>query len=240
MNVPTTLAAITIGQTPRTDVVPAMRQILPDDLRIVEYGALDGLSKNEIEAYAARPEDVGIVTRLQDDSSVLLSHELVLPRMQGLVDMAVDRDGAELIIILCGADWSQLKSERLVVNPGKLFPATIGALAAGRKLGIIKPDAGQVDRERERYTERGISAAVTSASPYAGLDRLRLARQAGEYLRAEHCQLVWMTCVGMDEAMRTTVADVTGVPVILAQSLLARLVGELLPARAAVASFSAS
>ncbi len=240
MNAPTTIATITIGQTPRTDVVPAMRRILPDDLRIVEYGALDGLSKKEIEAYAARPEDVGIVTRLRDDSSVLLSHELILPKMQELVDMAVVRDDAELIIILCGADWSRLESERLIVNPGQLFPATVGALAAGRKLGIIKPDAGQVDRERERYTERGINAAVTSASPYAGPDRLRLAREAGEYLRAEQCELVWMTCVGMDEAMRSTVADVTGVPVILAQSLLARLVGELLPVRAAVASLSTS
>ena len=41
----TTLATITIGQTPRTDVVPAMRRILPDDVRIVEYGALDGLTR---------------------------------------------------------------------------------------------------------------------------------------------------------------------------------------------------
>ena len=209
---PTTIATITIGQTPRSDVVPAMRQILPADLVIVEYGALDGLTRGEIEAYAARPEDVGIVTRLRDNSSVLLSHELILPKMQELVDVAVKRDSADLIIILCGADWSKLESERLIVNPGLLFPATVGALAAGRKLGIIKPDAGQVTRERERYAERGIDAAVTAASPYAGPDRLRLAREAAEYLHAEGCDLVWMTCVGMDEAMRSTVAEVTGKP----------------------------
>ena len=149
--------------------------------------------------------------------------------MQEKATQAVERDGAELLVILCGADWSQLSSPRLIVNPGQLFPATVSALAAGRKLGIIKPDAGQVKRERDRYAERGIDAAVTSASPYAGPDRIRLAREAAEYLRDEGCQLIWMTCVGMDETMRSVVAEVTGVPVILAQSLLARIVGELLP-----------
>ena len=225
----TTLATITIGQTPRTDVVPAMRRILPDDVHIIEYGALDELSKEEIASFAAREGEVGIVTRLQDDSSVLLSHDLILPQMQEKATQAIERDGADLLVILCGADWSKLNSPRLIVNPGQLFPATVTALAAGRKLGVIKPDAGQVERERARYAERGIDAAVTSASPYAGPDRLRLAREAAEYLRAENCQLVWMTCVGMDEMMRSVVAEVTGVPVILAQSLLARIVGELLP-----------
>lgn len=240
MNATTTIATLTIGQTPRTDVVPAMRRALPDNLIIVEYGALDGLGKDEIARYCAREGEVGIVTRLRDDSSVLLSHELILPRMQELADRAVQEENAEVIVILCGADWSQLVSERLIVNPGQLFPATVGALAMGRKLGIIKPDAGQVERERERYAARGFDVAVTSASPYSGPDRLRLARDAAEYLRSEDCDLVWMTCVGMDEEMRRIVAEVAGVPVILAQSLLARIVGELLPVRVAADSLAVS
>jgi protein AroM len=228
---PTILAAVTIGQSPRNDVVPAMRRILPDGVRIVEYGALDGLARDEIEAFAVRPGEVGIVTRLRDDSSVLLSHELILPKMQEKVDHAVNEAGASLLVILCGADWSALRSPRLIVNPGRLFPGIVGALAQGRRLGIIKPDAGQVAKERERYAAQGIDAVVTAASPYAGPDRLRLAREAALELREAGCELVWMTCVGMDEAMRDIVAESSGAPVILAQSLLARVVSELLPAR---------
>ena len=239
MTAPTTVATITIGQTPRSDVVPAMRRALPDEVRILEYGALDELSRDEIAGYAARPGEVGIVTRLRDDSSVLLSHELILPKMQEKADIVVERDSAEVLVILCGADWSALTSPKLIVNPGRLFPAVVTALAASRKLGIIKPDAGQVEGERERYSERGVDAAVTSASPYAGHERLRQARDAGEYLRSEGCELIWMTCVGMDEAMRDVVAEATGAPVILAQSLLARVVGELLPARVAAGSLAA-
>ena len=104
-----------------------------------------------------------------------------------------------------------------------------------RTLCIIKPDAGQVEKERSRYAVLGIDATVTAASPYAGRDRLNLACVAAEQLRDARCDLVWMTCIGMDAPMRDIVAEVTGAPVILAHALLARIVTELLEgARAGV------
>jgi protein AroM len=218
----------TIGQAPRDDVVPAMRAYLPAGLEIVERGALDGLSYEETRPYWAKPGEVGIVTQLRDGSSVLLSHAKILPAMQASVDGLVAEDGADLVVVLCGANWSELRSDTLIVNPGTLFPAVIGSLAAGRRLGIIKPDAGQIEKERARYAALGIDATVTAASPYAGPDRLNLACVAAEQLRDAHCDLVWMTCIGMDAPMRDIVAEVTGAPVILAHALLARIVTELL------------
>lgn len=217
----------TIGHAPRDDVVPAMRAFLPPEIEIVERGALDGMAHEETRPYWAEPGQPGIITRLCDDSSVLLSHARILPVMQTTVDRLVHEDGAQLVVVLCGADWSALRSERLIVNPGTLFPATIASLAAGHRLGIIKPDAGQVEKEQARYAALGIDAVVTAASPYAGSARLDLARAAAETLRDARCDLVWMTCIGMDSAMRDLVADVTGVPVVLAHALLARVVTEL-------------
>ena len=218
----------TIGQSPRDDVVPAMRVYLPEGLEIVERGALDGLSYDATMPYWAEAGEAGIVTKLRDGASVLLSHTKILPAMQAAVDGLVREDGASLVVILCGANWSDLRSERLIVNPGTLFPAVISSLAAGRRLGIIKPAAGQIEKERARYAALGIEATVTAASPYVGPGRLDLAREAAEQLRDANCDLVWMTCVGMDASMRDAVAEVTGVPVILAHALLASVVTELL------------
>ena len=221
-----TIGFATIAEAPRDDVIPTMRAMLPD-VRIVERGNLNGLSHAEIAALAPQPGEVGIVARLKSGGETLLSHKKILPRMQQLVDELVQDEGADLIVILCGADWSAIKSPKLVVNPGKVFPSVIAALANGRTLGIIKPSAGQVSQEKERYRMLGIEATVTAASPYAGEERLGLARRAAEEIRDAGCDLVWMTCIGMDEAMREVVGEVTGTPIILARSILARIVMEL-------------
>jgi hypothetical protein len=204
-----------------------MRKYLPD-VRIAERGCLDGLGRDAIEALGPEEGEVGIVARLREGGSTLLSHAKILPIMQHVVDELEEKDGADLIVILCGADWTAIRSRPLVVNPGRLFPNTIAALAQGRRLGIVKPSAGQVERERERYAQLGIDAVVTSASPYAGEDRLRQAEAAAEQIRDAGCDLVWMTCIGMDAAMREVVAGVTRRPVILAHALLARIVSELI------------
>ncbi len=225
-----TIGFATIAETPRDDVIPGMRSFLPGDVRIAERGCLDGLAQDDIDALAPEADEVGIVTRLKTGGSTLLSHRNILPRMQRCVDELIVQEGADLIVILCGADWSAIRADRLVINPGKLFPGIIGGLAHGRRLGIIKPSGGQVAQERNRYEEMGIDAIVTAASPYAGDTRLDLVRAAAEELCAADCDLVWMTCIGMDSAMRDVVTEVTGKPVVLAQALLARVVAELLPA----------
>ncbi len=227
----TTIGMATIAQSPRDDVVPFMRRYMPDNLRITECGCLDGLTQDEIAALGPESGEVGIVARLKEGGSTLLSHRKILPRMQRCVDRLVIEDGAELVVILCGADWSAMRTDRLVVNPGRLFPGVIGGLAHGRRLGVIKPSAGQVEQERTRYAEMGIDAIVTAASPYAGEERLELARIAGEQLRDAGCDLVWMTCIGMDPEMRDVVAEVTGKPVVLAHALLARITTELIASR---------
>jgi len=222
-----TIGFATIADSPRDDVVPWIRQILPPDLNIVERGNLNGLSPSEIEALGPEPGEVGIVARLKSGGETLLSHKKIFPRMQRLVDELVEDEGADLVVVLCGADWSDIRSPKLVVNPGRVFPGVVSALAYGRKLGIIKPSAGQVEKEQERYRQLGIDAVVTSASPYGGPARLDLARQAAEMLRDAQCDLVWMTCIGMDVAMRDVVAEITGTPIILARSILGRVIGEL-------------
>lgn len=222
-----TIGFVTIAEAPRDDVVPSIQRVLPPDVVVVERGNLNGLSEAEIGALAPEPGEVGIVARLRSGGETLLSQPKIMPRMQRLVDELVEHKGVDLVVILCGADWSAIKSPVLVVNPGRVFPGVVSSLAFGRKLGIIKPSAGQVEKERARYAQLGIDATVTSASPYLGPARLDYVRQAAEMLRDAQCDLIWMTCIGMDDPMRDVVAEVTGKPIILARSILGRVIGEL-------------
>ncbi len=223
------IAMITVGQSPRDDLVPHMEAVFSRKVEIWQGGVLDGLGGEAIADLWPDPGEVGIVARLRDGSNTMLSHRKILSRVQALVDEAVAR-GASLIVILCGADWSALRSPTLIVNPGKVFPAIVSALASGWKLGVIKPSAGQIEQARRQFADRGIEAVVRAASPYTGEQRLRDVRAAAEQLRDAGVDLVWMTCVGMDETMRAIVREVTGKPVILARTILARVIDEFLAA----------
>lgn len=221
------IAMITVGQAPRDDLVPHMQAVFSRTVSIWQAGVLDGLSREAMAELGPDTGEIGIVARLLDGSNTLLSHKKILPRVQGLVDRAVaQRVG--LIVILCGADWSALRSPTLIVNPGRVFPSVVSALASGWRLGVIKPSAGQIEQARKQFTDRGIDAIVTAASPYTGSERLRDVRTAAETLGAAGVDLIWMTCVGMDEAMRSIVREVTGKPVILARTILARVIDEFL------------
>jgi protein AroM len=223
------IGMVTVGQAPRDDLVPFMTPLFTHRVDVLQAGALDGLGEHEIATLGPEGDEPGIAARLADGSERIISHAKVFPRVQRCADR-LRADGAELLVILCGADWSALRSDVLVVNPGRVFPAVVSALAGQTRLGVIKPVPAQVESARRQFAERGIEAVVTAVSPYTGTRRLDDARRAAEALRRAGVGLVWMTCVGMDETMREVVAEVTGRPVVLARSILARIVDELLAA----------
>ena len=98
--------------------------------------------------------------------------------MQKVVDGLVER-GADLVVILCGADWSPVTSSVPVVNPGVLFPNLVQALGTGLKLGVIKPDEGADPAYRPALHVDRSRPDRDAASPYEA-DRLDRARRAAD------------------------------------------------------------
>lgn len=221
------LAFATIGEAPRDDLVPFLRKQLPPEIEVVEDGVLNHLKPSERTALDAGDDSLHMVTRDRDGNAYRLSYQLTLPHMQVVVDGLV-KGGADLVVILCGADWSPVRASVPVVNPGRLFPNLIQALGGNIKLGVIKPDAGQIPyTERQYRDELGLNPVVVAASPYQS-ERLQLVTQAAEELKSVGVDMVWMTCVGMGEEMRSAVRKVLPVPTILARSILAKVINELL------------
>lgn len=220
------LGLATIGQTPRSDLVPTIREHVGDGVELLERGFLDGKSAEEIAALGPQPGESHLVTRLRDGSEAPLSRDGIVEEMQKVVE-GLDDEGVNVIVVLCGHDWSKVKTRALIINPGVVFPSVVSALAKGRKLGIIKPSPSQVKKAEEQMNEWGVEDCIaTSASPYIGEARLPAVEKAAQVLRSEKVDLVWMSCVGMDEEMRAIVLDIVDRPVLLARSVISKIIAE--------------
>lgn len=224
------IGMMTIGQSPREDIVSVMRNHFTHEVDILQRGALDALDLSAVAELRPQAGQSTLVTRMRDGTEVKVTHEKILPLMQKGIDALIE-EGVELVVLLCTGGFPELKAERMVLHPGKLLHGVITALANGSKLGVVMPSASQVPLAEERREERWgrWDVVFTSASPYAEpAIRAREWERAANELKDKGVDLVYLGCMGMDEEMKRIVQRVTRKPVVLASSVVARLVDELI------------
>ena len=98
-------------------------------------------------------------------------------------------------------------------------------MASGLRLGVFTPDVDQVPQSTKRWTGVGSALRVVPASPYGAAEAIH---EAARGLRDWGAQVVVMDCIGYTLAMKQAVKEITGIPVILARSILSRVLAELL------------
>ncbi|NJD19198.1 MAG: AroM family protein, partial [Gemmatimonadetes bacterium] len=82
----TTVRYVTIGQTPRTDMVPELAARLPQGIEIREVGALDGLGSQAIAAMAPAPGEARLVPRLAHGGQAVVGKAKMHLRLQDIQD----------------------------------------------------------------------------------------------------------------------------------------------------------
>ncbi len=213
------IAAVTIGQAPRDDVVPEMRALVPE-AEWIQAGALDGLDRAALDRLAPSAADFPLVTRLSNGRSVVVGERAVLPCLQAAVRRL--EPAADLVIVLCSGTFD-LQSAVPLIFPGRVLAACVSSFQAGTRLAVLTPLAAQVDAQRERWTRLGMSPSVHHADPYGATDFDAVGRAA----RAAGAQLIVLDCIGYTGAMRAAVQAASGLPALLARTVAARLAAEL-------------
>ncbi|HMH52691.1 MAG TPA: AroM family protein [Candidatus Acidoferrum sp.] len=219
------IGLVTIGQSPRVDVVPDMAAVMGPGIVVREAGALDGLSRAAIEALAPAAGDEILVTRLADGSPVFLGKEKVV----GLVEeriAALERDGAELTALLCTGAFPRLRATRPLIQPHPVLLGTLRGLSWPGRLGVLTPSVPHVPQTEARWRRDGFDPVVAPLSPYEEEDPAAVKRAAGA-MRAGGAGLVVMDCMGFRRKTRDELSQLAGVPVLLANLLVARVIAEL-------------
>ena len=215
------LGLITIGQSPRVDVTPDLEPIFGPDIQLCQAGALDGMTAQEIAAFAPEEGDYVLISRLRDGSSAVFAEKHILPRLQQCI-YDLEAEGVELIMFLCTGSFPNFESHVTLVFPCAVLNGTVPALASRSRIAVITPKQEQETQCAEKWKNYVQSVQVTWGSPYGDPEELdRAARETASWD-------VELDCMGYTSAMKERVHQLSGKPVVLSRTIAARVVMELL------------
>lgn len=218
------IGAITIGQSPRDDVVPELRTLMGKPVDIMELGALDALEPDAIEKLAPGPGEFPLITRLRDGRSVRLRQGWIDERLQQCITQL--EPVVELILLLCTGSFPAFESQKPILFPGRSLMAVARGVAAGKRIGMLTPDPGQCEEQLRRWHEVSPDIVIQSANPYEPGHTIETAARR---LADAACVLVVMDCLGYTLVMQKAVYQIVQKPVLLARSVLAHVVSAMLP-----------
>ena len=218
------IGMITVGQSPRNDITPAMSRIIGPGIEIIQKGALDGLSDAQIEDLAPKSAEIRLCTRLADGRQVVVVKEKILSLMQARID-ALNQASVDLIVFLCTGHFPHFESRCLIVEAQKIVDHCLEALVDERyTLGVVVPLAEQMTQAQQSLSHIAAKIHVVSASPYGPLETVQ---QAAAKLYRNQVDLVVLHCMGFSSDHRQVMREVTKKPVLVANSIVARTLAEL-------------
>lgn len=219
------VGAITVGQSPRTDVVPEMQTLLPSHVKIMEAGALDGMTRTAIEAMPCDQDDYILVSRLNDGSSVRFAESQIIPKLQKKITF-LENQGAAYNVFICTGEFNhKFETKVPLLFPEQILLANVKPLLYHGKLGVITPLPEQQEQCRKKWSSIAKNIELSSGSPYG--DMSAIATAATE-LQDKELDLIVLDCIGYDQTMKRMVREITGKPVMIARSMIARVLAEIL------------
>lgn len=220
------IGAITVGQSPRTDLMPDMETIFMDTIEVIQMGGLDGLTKEEIETFTPTgPDDHVLVSRLCDGTSVTFGESHVIPRMQTCIT-ALEAQGVSLILFLCTGEFPEdFQSNVPLIFPNRILTSVVPAAMPNCRLAVFTPSADQVNQVTQKWLRASAgSVSVIPVSPYNGLDPVL---EATSQIQTDEVDMIVMDCIGYTVEMKDRIHAMTGKPVVLPRTLVARMINEL-------------
>lgn len=220
-----TIGVITIGQTPRVDLIPEIKRFFSEGTNLIEKGVLDNKSEEEIKSLAPDDGQTTLVSRLRDGSRTIISKEKILPLIQVIIN-ELNFLKVDVIILACTGSFPNFKSHATLIYPDFLLNHAVKGLVIDGNIGVIMPLKEQEMTIINKWKEVGLHAIAAPASPYdfKELDLI----EALKALDQHSIKAVILDCIGYTEKMKGIVQRNTKKPVILSRNIVFNLTSELL------------
>jgi protein AroM len=219
---PNRIAFVTIGQSPRSDVVPDILAETRTPFEVSERGALDGLDDAAIADLAPRVGEERLVSRLRDGREVLLGKPAMDRRLHVIL-AELDDAGFDLLVLLCTGQFSRFRLRTPFIEPQHTVDHFVQGLAYGaERIGIMLPNAAQI---AEFHGIPELATKAAGASPYLADHEAALREAAGALADTD---MIVMHCIGYTSAMGRIVKRASGRPVLVSRQIVAHAIDLML------------
>jgi protein AroM len=217
------IGVVVIGQSPRPSVAAEIAAVLSPGISIELRGALDGMSRAEIEAIPPTDGYDTLFTLLPDGDGIIISKKQVERRASERLAQ-LRQDGVDVTMLACTGKFPNLAPEGLVILPSAVLHRLVEAVLPKGRLGVFSPLPEQTALIDRKWQREGIEVAGVTLRP--GSDEAAV-DSAAEAMAALRPDLVVMDCMGYTSANKARLRLGYSGPVILAIAAAARIVEEL-------------
>ena len=219
---------VTIGEAPRTDLQKTFDRYFKGEERVRQDGLLNGLSKEEAEHClgADGSSSATLTSRFVTGEAIVMDAAKVERALQHKITF-LEKNGADLIVILCTGTFEQLKTENArLVEAEKITVPFVKEKSGNRKIGVMVPLEEQMEETAAKWV-LGDQGAFAFASPYAFTEQGF--QTAAKKLAATGSETIVLDCMGYSDEMKRFVEQATkGPEVIQSNEVLFQYVTQLL------------
>jgi protein AroM len=217
------MGVVVIGQSPRPSVVNEIAAVLSPGLQIDLRGALDGMTRAEIDAIPPSDGPDALFTLLPNGDSVTISKKAVEARAAVQIEKFAC-EGVKVAMLACTGKFPNLAPEGLVILPSAVLHNVVAAVLPKGRLGIFSPLPEQtalIARKWERANVEVVGVTMRPGSDAEAVD------EAARKMTALSPDLVVMDCMSYTSADKKRVRLSYDGPIVLAIAAAARIVEEL-------------
>ena len=221
------VGTLTIGQSPRIDIIPGIRDVLGPSVEIVEKGALDGLDLEQVKKFYPRPNDYILVTRMRDGTEVKIAEEYLTERMKRCIS-EFQAEPVEIIILLCTGEFPEIESKKILLRPDRIMLHMVQSLLDTGRLGVIVPSPDQIPALKRRWEKTHLEVVAEAVSPYTGT--YEEFKEKANKIKTSDVDLVVLDCIGFSQETRALFREIIKKPVLLPMTLIGRVAREMVEA----------
>lgn len=210
------IGCLTIGQSPRPDIVGEMKELLLRKYLLVEAGALDGLSDEQLLEAEASDGEAFYVTLLRNGTEVHVS-EHALERLLEAKIKLLERRGADLAVLLCTGEFPPLKSAIPFFRSSEIVKEQVLRAYRDKKIAVVIPSQDQKDYLSSRWAQAGVEHDLYDCLPYRETEQCRALCAS---LRESDADFIVLDCIGFTLEMARIFRQLTGKRVLLSREMI--------------------